>query len=261
MKKGFFGFSVLFVLVLSSCISLDARQITPEERTEMQVLGTVTAKWIQVNVLHIPPSAKALESKAISELKATAQKQGYKGNIDIKNISVAGTFNGLTLLPVFPHLGLFGNFQTVVASGDVVEYVANSGSNSSLQRKLTDAIANASATMSEKITRNSTIAILSVYFSDRNTSEYVIGELEYNFVNTGKFRIVDRRRLDQIRTEQNFQLSGEVSDASAVSIGNMLGANIVITGEITGTGSNQRLILKALDVKTAQIITMAREQL
>jgi len=115
--------------------------------------------------------------------------------------------------------------------------------------------------MAEKITRNSIIAILSVYSSDRNTSEYIIGELEYNFVNSGKFKIVDRRRLDQIRTEQNFQMSGEVSDASAVSIGNMLGANIVITGEITGTGSNQNLILKALDVKTAQIIAMTREQL
>jgi len=134
MKKGLFGFYVLAVLVLSSCISLDARQITPEERREMQVLGTVTAKWIQANVFHIPPSAKTLERKAISELKAAAQKQGYKGNIDIKNISVAGNFNGLTLLPIFPHFGVFGNFQTVVASGDVIEYVAKSGSNSSLQK-------------------------------------------------------------------------------------------------------------------------------
>jgi len=90
---------------------------------------------------------------------------------------------------------------------------------------------------------------------------YNIGELEYNLVNSGRFRIVDRRRLDQIRNEQNFQLSGDVDDNSAVSIGNMLGANIVITGEITGSGSNQRLIIKALDVRTGQIISMAREQL
>jgi hypothetical protein len=65
--------------------------------------------------------------------------------------------------------------------------------------------------------------------------------------------------LDKIRTEQNFQLSGEVDDRSAVSIGKILGANIVITGSISGLGTSQRITIKALDVQTAQIITMARE--
>ena len=72
--------------------------------------------------------------------------------------------------------------------------------------------------------------------------------------------MVDRKTIDTIRSEQQFQLSGEVSDQSAVSIGHLLGANIVITGNITGTGTNQRLTLKALDVKTARILAMAREQ-
>jgi hypothetical protein len=40
----------------------------------------------------------------------------------------------------------------------------------------------------------------------------------------------------------------------------MLGANIVITGSITVMGNTQHLTLKALDVKSAQIVTMAREQ-
>jgi hypothetical protein len=40
----------------------------------------------------------------------------------------------------------------------------------------------------------------------------------------------------------------------------MLGANIVITGSISGAGTIQRLTIKALDVQTAQILTMAREQ-
>ena len=78
-------------------------------------------------------------------------------------------------------------------------------------------------------------------------------------VSARKFRIVDRRRLEQIRLEQNFQMSGEVDDTSAISIGNMLGANIVITGDVN-TGAAGRLVLRALDVKTAQIVTMARER-
>jgi len=235
--------------------------MTSEERSETKVVGTVTATWTTFCPVHITPSAKTLENKAVSELRAAAQRQGYTGNIDIRNVSVAGNFHGGNIPWAIFTAMLFGNFQKVVASGDVVEYVAQSGLNSSIQRKLEEAAINASLEMAEKITADSTIAVLNVYSSDRSTSEYIIGELEYNFVKTGKFKIVDRRRLDQIRTEQNFQISGDVSDDSAVSIGNMLGANIVITGEITGSGTTQRLVLKALDVKTAQIITMARQQL
>jgi curli biogenesis system outer membrane secretion channel CsgG len=87
----------------------------------------------------------------------------------------------------------------------------------------------------------------------------VVDEVEFQLVDARRFTIVDRKTLDTIRSEQNFQMSGDVSDASAVSIGQMLGANIVITGNITGTGSMQRLSIKALDVRTAQIVTMVRE--
>jgi len=261
MKRRMFGQLFFIVLILSSCLSAQVKQMTTDERMEAQVIGSVSASWVSWQFLHIKPSSKNLENKAISELKAEAQRKGFSGNIDIRNVNVAGTFHGLTLLP-FPNVyGMFCNVQRVTASGDVVEYGNKTGTSSSIQKKIADAVSNASLMMTERLAQNSTIAVLSVYSSDRNTSEYIIGELEYNFVNSGKFKIVDRRRLDQIRSEQNFQLSGDVNDDSAVSIGNMLGASIVITGEVTGTGPAQRLVLKALDVKTAQIVTMAREQL
>jgi hypothetical protein len=260
MKKGLFGFYFLSVLVLSSCISLDARQMSSAERTEMQVLGTVTAKWIQVNVLHIPPSAKALESKAISELKAAAQKQGYKGNIDIKNISVAGSFNGLTLLPLFPHFGVFGNFQTVVASGDVVEYVTQSGSNRNTATGVEGALARAAQETLKNVPQRSKIAIVYITAQDRSTTEYVAGELEYIWVNAG-YTIIDRSQLDRIRREQNFQMSGEVDDNTAVSIGKIIGANIIVTGRVDGEGNLRRLRLRALDTQTAQVVGVSSERL
>jgi hypothetical protein len=152
------------------------------------------------------------------------------------------------------------DIQKITASGDVVQYNSPAGTNRSTQRKIEETINKLSLSLIDKLPRNSTIAILSVYSSDKNSAEFVISELEYKFVESGKFKIVDRRRLDQIRNEQNFQTSGDVDDNSAVTIGNMLGATIVITGDINSVGSSQRLVLKALDVKTAQIITMAREQ-
>jgi hypothetical protein len=105
---------------------------------------------------------------------------------------------------------------------------------------------------------DSTLAVINIASADRNISGFIVDELEYQLVNARKFKMADRNALNAIRTEQNFQLSGEVSDESAVSIGNMLGANIVITGTLTGNGNMQRLTIKALDVKTAQILSMAR---
>jgi TolB-like protein len=122
------------------------------------------------------------------------------------------------------------------------------------------AVIKASGVLVEELPRNSTIAVLSVSSNNTELATFAVDELEYQLVLAKQFTVVDRITLDKIRAEQEFQLSGDVSDQSAVSIGNMLGASIVITGSISGSGSTQRLTLKALDVKTAQIITMAREQ-
>jgi hypothetical protein len=46
-----------------------------------------------------------------------------------------------------------------------------------------------------------------------------------------------------------------VDDSSAVDIGKLLGAEIVITGSITGT-TDKRLRIKALGVETARIMSM-----
>jgi len=112
----------------------------------------------------------------------------------------------------------------------------------------------------DELRPGSTVAVINISSNNPDLAAFAIDELEYRLVMAKKFTIVDRKTLDTIRSEQKFQISGEVSDQSAVSIGYLLGANIVITGSITGTGSAQRLTLKALDVKTAQIITMSREQ-
>jgi TolB-like protein len=122
------------------------------------------------------------------------------------------------------------------------------------------AIFNACETLIADLPRRSTVAVLSVSSRDRELATFVVDEIEFQLVDSKLFDMVDRKTLDSIRDEQNFQMSGDVSDSSAVSIGNMLGASVVVTGSITGSGSRQRLTVKALDVKTAKIITMAREQ-
>jgi hypothetical protein len=115
--------------------------------------------------------------------------------------------------------------------------------------------------LKESLPDGSTIAVLGVSSANSEIGTVAVEELEFRLVQAKRFKMVDRRAIDRLKAEQAFQVSGDVSDDSAVSLGDMLGANIVITGDVSTSGSSRRLTLKALDVKTAQILGMAREQL
>jgi hypothetical protein len=127
------------------------------------------------------------------------------------------------------------------------------------QATLESALYAAADVVIARLRPQTTVAVVSVASRDLESAEFVVDELAYIIVNSGNFKVVDRKSLDAIRSEQNFQTSGDVDDDSAVSIGKLLGANIVITGSISGAGSTRRLRLKALDVMTAEIAAMASE--
>jgi hypothetical protein len=112
-------------------------------------------------------------------------------------------------------------------------------------------------TLSQNIPAGSRVAIVSIASSDADEGMYYIDEITLLFVNARRFTIVDRTSIDVVLAEQNFQMSGYVDDDSAISIGKFLGATVVITGNISGTGARKRLVLKALDVKTAEILAMS----
>ncbi|MDR1863067.1 MAG: hypothetical protein LBQ67_07835, partial [Treponema sp.] len=58
-----------------------------------------------------------------------------------------------------------------------------------------------------------------------------------------------------------FQMSGEVDDRTAVSIGKFSGADIVVTGRVDGEGDLRRLRLRALNTQTAQVVGSASERM
>jgi hypothetical protein len=247
---------VLTVGVLSSCVSMEARQMGLEERRDAQVVGSVTASWTSYHFLHIKPSQRTLENKAISELRAEAQRQGFTGNIEIRNISVAGSFTGLAL--IYPVSPLFGNFQKVTASGDVV--MLSSDPRRTNMRGVEGALERAAAEIAENFTARSRVAIVYITAQDRGTTEYITGELEHILRRRG-YIIIDRSELERVRAEQRFGASGEVDDNTAARIGNIAGASIVITGRVDGEGDLRRLRLRALDTSTAQVVGTASERL
>jgi N-acetylmuramic acid 6-phosphate (MurNAc-6-P) etherase len=101
------------------------------------------------------------------------------------------------------------------------------------------------------------IAVLSISSSDDETAESAIDELQYQLVKA-RFTIVTRKELDLVRSEHNLGAAGEVSDESAARIGHLAGADIIITGNVSGSGTTRRLTLNALDTTTGRVVANGR---
>jgi TolB-like protein len=102
----------------------------------------------------------------------------------------------------------------------------------------------------QQLTAQTKIAVLNFSSNWQGLSVYVIDELNNAIVRNGSLTVVDRQQLDLIRREQNFQMSGEVSDASAQSIGKFLGAQSVLSGSFTKIGNINRFRIRVIDVET-----------
>jgi hypothetical protein len=96
------------------------------------------------------------------------------------------------------------------------------------------------------------VAILNFYASPA-IANYVIEELTAFLVNDGSLTVVDRNELELLQQEMDFQLSGEVSDESAQSIGKKLGAQTIISGSLSPFGNMWRMRIRALEVETAKV--------
>ncbi|GHU50071.1 hypothetical protein FACS1894200_09320 [Spirochaetia bacterium] len=96
------------------------------------------------------------------------------------------------------------------------------------------------------------IAVLSIESDKEAFSNHAIGEITTALVRGRKLTVVSRREIEAIRKEMQFQLSGDVSDESAQSIGKMLGAQTVIIGSFVRMGNNYRLRVNGISTQSAQ---------
>lgn len=80
----------------------------------------------------------------------------------------------------------------------------------------------------------------------RAVTEVVRTEL----IKTGKYEVVERALLNKIIEEQRFQLSDLVDPSKAVELGNLLGADLLLTGSVVKIGSSYTINARFIDVKT-----------
>jgi len=114
-------------------------------------------------------------------------------------------------------------------------------------------------TLSERVAAFATGEIQRVLSRDarvwiyNNTNDNIIAEAVVDNITADLIRrgvgLVDRENMTLIEAEQNFHMSGNVSDNDFLSIGNAAGANTIVIVGITGTGDMRRLQIRVLDIE------------
>jgi len=78
--------------------------------------------------------------------------------------------------------------------------------------------------------------------------------LQAELVGKDPFLVVERERMDSVMKEQALSLSGVVSEDQAVEIGEMLGAEAIITGTVSYWEDRYLLSVKNIRVDTGEVI-------
>jgi tetratricopeptide (TPR) repeat protein len=115
---------------------------------------------------------------------------------------------------------------------------------------LGEAIEQSAADIAARLPEGTRVAVVAFESPHGNLSGYIMDELVGVFVD-GSLEVADRNNLEYVYKELNFQMSGDVSDESAQSIGKFLGARYVITGQLVNTGGGYRYRLNGINVETA----------
>jgi TolB-like protein len=120
-------------------------------------------------------------------------------------------------------------------------------------RTLDEALQESAVYLKDRIENGSKVVVLNFQSDYVDLSNYIIDETIALLVNLGNLTVVDRQNLETIRQEMDFQMSGEVSDESAQSIGRKLGAQMIVSGSIAPLGDLYRFRIRAIEVETATI--------
>ena len=122
---------------------------------------------------------------------------------------------------------------------------------------LRDAIEQSAERIAEQLPAKSRVAVVAFESQSGKLSDYIMEELAAALFDRN-IEVADRQNLEYIYKELNFQMSGDVSDETAQSIGKFLGAELVITGQLRHLGDTYRFMAAAIRVEEATRASVPR---
>ncbi|MDR2795787.1 MAG: hypothetical protein LBB47_03635 [Spirochaetaceae bacterium] len=140
-----------------------------------------------------------------------------------------------------------------------------------MEKRITDAMANSGMEIeisvrnsfdraTQSLKKKQKIAVINVDSDDIREADYILEELTYLTVHSPKkFEVIDRRAVDAFRASNGIGIPSYNNDYILMLIGQLIGAEIILTGRLDGAGELRRLRVKALDVKTGRLLGNSSE--
>lgn len=82
--------------------------------------------------------------------------------------------------------------------------------------------------------------VYDVFGSDQDIGKGIADMLVTELVRNGTYSVIERKQLDQVLREQNFQQSGRADPSSAVQLAKILGVDAIVIGSITQFGRDDK---------------------
>ena len=91
----------------------------------------------------------------------------------------------------------------------------------------------------------------------KNDVELLANRLQSELVKIGGHRFVERKKIDDLFKEQKLQMSGMIDEKNIIEAGKMLGAELIVIGEIGKIGNNYTISARLVNVESSEIIKSA----
>lgn len=89
-------------------------------------------------------------------------------------------------------------------------------------------------------------------------AEYFTANLMLSFKSNSTFQVIERDDLQKILQELHFQHTDLADEEKASEIGKIIGAKILVTGELYSKNANYELFLKLLNVETGEVLSVTK---
>ena len=120
---------------------------------------------------------------------------------------------------------------------------------------LEEALEAAATAIEDRVAGGSAIAVYKITASHDEIGEHLAEDLNDRISMRGSLNLLAREAaLRFVDTEHSFQMSGLVSDATVVSLGSYIGAEVVVSGTFNRFADFSQLRLRVVEVRTSSLL-------
>ncbi len=141
------------------------------------------------------------------------------------------------------------------------EKVDHESKEETLSKLFKESISNLIDYSTLKIEDSRRLGVLPIHANTENSelnAEYFLEQVQLSVAQNNQFILIARKDLQAVLEEQKLQLSGLLTEAETTKIGELLGAELLLAGELYKKDGGYDLFLKLLRVQTAEILAVTK---